>query len=198
MPTSSNTFDDVLIDHIVFKLKPTSVLDVGAGAGKNGKLIRSKGYTGQLDAVEPTASYVEQFSLEQTYNKIYPVDLRTFLDTEHKFKYDVAVFGDVLEHFYRSQVIDYLDYVLYKVNWAIVIWPNFVPQEDDGNNPYEIHKSNFTLTDLSEKFDVQYFIKNFGYFNGDMSKPGAVFNYAVLKGHMARYQDSVYNFRTWK
>lgn len=40
MPFSSNTFDDVLVDHVT-KLSPSKVLDVGSGAGKNGKIIKS-------------------------------------------------------------------------------------------------------------------------------------------------------------
>jgi hypothetical protein len=198
MPHSATTFDHILQDHIV-KLNPNTILDVGAGSGKNGKLIRATGYSNTLECLEPTEKYVSEFKLSEIYNTVHPYNIQDFVNKQYKFQYDVVVFGDVLEHLFRSQVVDYLDYFLYKSKWIIVLWPNNMPQDDHGNNPYEIHKSNFTLNDLTEKFDVQYYVKNFAYYNwNDPNLSDAYLNYAVLKGYLTERNKSVYNLGMWK
>jgi len=198
MPYSANTFDNILQDHVV-KLQPQSILDVGAGSGKNGTLIRQTGYKNILECLEPTEKYINEFQLTNIYDNIYNANIHDFINTKYKFNYDLVIFGDVLEHLFRSQVIDILDYFLYKAKWIILLWPNNMPQDDYGNNPYEIHKSNFTLNDLTSKFDVQFYIKNFAYYNwNDPNYSDAYLNYAVLKGCMNERNKSIYNLGMWK
>ena len=196
MPHSATTFDSILQDH-VRNIKPTSILDVGAGAGKNGKLIRNLGYTGNLECIEPTSSYITDFNLKSVYDTVHHTDLKTFIDTQYKFQYDLVIFGDVLEHLFRSTVIDYLDYFLYKSKWIIIIWPTNMPQNDVGNNKYEIHKSNFKINDLTEKFDVQFYLKNFlSYICNNSSFNAQCIHYTVLKGYTTPIHESLYNFKT--
>lgn len=196
MPHSATTFDSILQDH-VRNIKPTSILDVGAGAGKNGKLIRNLGYTGNLECIEPTSSYITDFNLKSVYDTVHHTDLKTFIDTQYKFQYDLVIFGDVLEHLFRSTVIDYLDYFLYKSKWIIIIWPTNMPQDDWGNNKYEIHKSNFKINDLTEKFDVQFYLKHFlSYLNNNSSFNAQCIHYTVLKGYTTPIHESLYNFKT--
>ena len=195
MPHSATTFDSILQDH-VRNIKPTSILDVGAGAGKNGKLIRNLGYTGNLECIEPTSSYITDFNLKSVYDTVHHTDLKTFIDTQYKFQYDLVIFGDVLEHLFRSTVIDYLDYFLYKSKWIIIIWPTNMPQDDWGNNKYEIHKSNFKINDLTEKFDVQFYLKNFlSYLYNNSSFNAQCIHYTVLKGYTTPIHESLYNFK---
>ena len=144
MPHSSSAFDHILLDHIK-QINPSTILDVGVGAGKYGSIIKNSGFAGQIDGIEPTESYRTEFDLDSKYSTIFPVTLQEFM-TRPAFNYDVAIFGDVLEHLYRSQAIDTIDYFLYKCNWLIVIWPNNMPQGAEGDNAYEIHKSNFTIS----------------------------------------------------
>ena len=195
MPHSATTFDSILQEH-VRNIKPTSILDVGAGAGKNGKLIRNLGYTGNLECIEPTSSYITDFNLESVYDTVHHTDLKTFIDTQYKFQYDLVIFGDMLEHLFRSTVIDYLDYFLYKSKWIIIIWPTNMPQDDWGNNKYEIHKSNFKINDLTEKFDVQFYLKHFlSYLNNNSSFNAQYIHYTVLKGYTTPIHESLYNFK---
>lgn len=194
MPHSLNSFDNILLEHIRH-LKPSTILDVGVGSGKHGTLLRNSGYAGRLDGIEPTEQYRIEFDLSNRYNTVFPVTLQDFVNTTYKFNYDVALFGDVLEHLFRSEVIDYIDYFLYKCKWIIIVWPSNLPQHDEGNNPYEIHKSNFTLNDLTQKFDVQYYVKNFAYFDrGNPHLAEISLNYAVIRGYTTPRNASIYNF----
>jgi hypothetical protein len=196
MPYSANTFDHILQEHVM-RLKPISILDVGAGAGKNGKLVRQTGYDYQLDCLEPTNNYISEYNLTSIYNTVYPYNISQFIDSLYKFNYDLVIFGDVLEHLFRSQVIDYIDYILYKCKWVIVIWPNNMPQDDYGNNPYEIHRSNFTIHDLTSKFDVQFYLKDFVYYNNnDSNLLESYMNYTLIKGYLTPKNASIYNFST--
>ena len=191
MPYSANTFDDILRQHLAI-INPNSILDVGAGAGKNGNLIRNSGYSGILDCLEPTESYVTEFNLSTIYNTIYPYSIENFVDHVPKFQYDLVIFGDVLEHVFRSKVIDYLDYFLYKSKWIIVIWPNNMSQDNWGNNPYEIHKSNFKIDDLTQKFDVNFYFKKFLSYNNNHSEYTDVYlNYAIIKGYLTPIHNSI-------
>lgn len=191
MPWSANTYDDLLSQHIR-QLNPATILDIGAGAGKNGTIARNSGYSKQLDCIEPTDAYISNFKLDTIYDKIYRMDLLRFIETEYKFQYDLAIFGDILEHTFRSQVIDYLDYFLYKCKWVIVIWPTNYPQDNWGENPYEIHRSNFKLHDLVEKFDVNFYNKKFLMsYNENPNYSPIHMNYVVLKGYITINSDSI-------
>jgi len=190
MPYSSNTFDQILVDQVL-GLKPKTVLDVGAGAGKNGLLLRNAGYQGKLDAIEPTQNYIEKFNLVNQYDKIYPQSLEEYVQKNPTNRYDVVIFGDVLEHLFRSAAMDYLDYFLYRTCWVIVIWPTYLPQDDYENNHYEVHKTNFDLRDIMQKFNVQYFVSQYGYDNPEPHSMAARFNYCVIKGHMVSQRENI-------
>lgn len=194
MPFSSNTFDSLLVDH-VNKLSPETILDVGAGAGKNGKLIRNF-YKGTLDAIEPYRDSIQEYSLGKIYNNIYQLGLKDYLDHYSHNRYDLIIFGDILEHLYKSQVIDYLDYLVYRTKWIIIIWPTNLVQDDTLGSIYEIHRSNFNLKDLSD-FDISFYTKNFGWYNNTPEYPACDFHYAVIKGNLAKRDEFVYNFPNW-
>jgi hypothetical protein len=195
MPYSSNTFDDVLLDHTI-RLAPESILDVGAGSGKNGKIIHP--YSKNIDAIEPTNEYIEKYELSKIYREIYNVDVQTYTKQYSQKRYDVTIFGDVLEHLFRSEVIDIIDYFLYRSKWVIIIWPTNLAQDDAENNSYEIHKNNFNLNDLN-KFEVVYYLKNFGGYNfNNPAYTPCNFHYCVLKGCFTQKNLFVYNFANWK
>jgi N-acetyl-gamma-glutamylphosphate reductase len=95
----------------------------------------------------------------------------------------MVIFGDVLEHFFRSEAMDYIDYFLYRSDWVLALWPTFMPQDDAMDNAYEIHKSNFNLIDLSTKFDIHHYEKKFAWYNNnDAHYQHAEYNYCLMKG----------------
>lgn len=196
MPFSSNTFDGVLADHI-FRLSPNSVLDIGSGAGKNGKIVKKINSKIILEGIEPTQKYIEDFNLNSFYDKIYQKDIQTFCKEDSKNRYDVVIIGDVLEHFFRSEAIDYLDYFLYRSKWVIAVWPTNLFQDDAHENHYEIHKNNLDLNDLTSKFNVVYYVSNFGGWHQDYKIEPCNFHYCVLKGRHAKKDQFIYNFKNW-
>jgi len=206
MPYSSNTFDDVLVDH-VNRLNPEKVLDVGAGAGKNSKLIHDRclAKPKEIHAVEPTSHYVDLYSLKKSYEHVYQMDIITWLKNNSETNYDLVLMTDVLEHLFKSEVFDVLDSILYRTSWLIAIWPTNLPQDARTNienhrinNPYEIHKCNLSLSDLSSNYNVHYYVKQYGWHNyNDFLLPKVDFHYAVISGLRTRTDSSIYNFQIW-
>jgi hypothetical protein len=113
MPKSSElgkVFSKKMIDSI----KPSTILDVGIGAGTYRDLCASN--TAIWDGVEIFQPYIERFNLNQKYSTIFNEDVRTFTPTKN---YDLVIFGDILEHITENEALevlaktyDYTKYVL--------------------------------------------------------------------------------------
>lgn len=186
MPFSSTTFDSVAASHLI-KIEARSVLDVGSGAGKYGKLVKQILPQARVEGIEATKEYIEQYKLRDCYDEIHEMTLRDYCNIHPRKRNDAVIFGDVLEHFFRSEAIDYIDYFLYRSEWVFVIWPTMMPQDDADENSFEIHKSNFGLGDLVGKFDVHHYEKKFGWFHwNDAEMTHCEYNYAVLRGYVTK------------
>jgi hypothetical protein len=186
MPFSADVFNGLIESHIK-KINPQSILDVGAGAGKYGKILKSISTEFKVDAVEPTLQYLVDYKLNDIYNKVHCDTIQDFAKRNSRNRYNAVIFGDVLEHFFRSEAIDYIDYFLYRSDWVFVLWPTFMPQDDAMDNSYEIHKSNFNLIDLATKFDIHHYEKKFGWYHwNDPQFTHCEYNYCLMKGYVTR------------
>ena len=186
MPFSADVFNGLIESHIK-KINPQSILDVGAGAGKYGKILKSIYPECKIDAVEPTQKYIDDYNLNDVYSNVYCKTIREFAISNPTNRYNAVIFGDVLEHFFRSEAIDYIDYFLYRSDWVFALWPTFMPQDDAMGNSYEIHKSNFNLIDLSTKFDIHHYEKKFGWYHwNDPQFTHCEYNYCLIKGYVTR------------
>lgn len=186
MPSSISVFNDTIKDHLQ-TINPNTILDVGAGAGKMGFLCREVVKHSQIDCIEPTESYITQYQLNSIYNNVYNISIQDFATKHCRNRYDLTIFGDILEHLFRSEAIDCLDFILYRSNWVMIIWPTNLPQDDWGGNGYEIHKSNFKLSDISSKFDVHYYRKKIlGYNLNNPDYSSFELNYCLIKGYMTK------------
>jgi len=178
---SATTFDSKILRQLL-ELNPTSILDIGAGGGKYGKLLKSALPNCRIDAVEPTQKYVDENGLTSIYDTVYQMNIEEYLEKHPRGGYDVVIIGDILEHLYRSRVIDYLDFLVYNNNWILCIWPTNLRQHDTDGNSYECHRSNFKLKDLSDKFEVVHYEKKFQFWCADYVHPSIDMHYCVLKG----------------
>ena len=156
MPGSVGSFNEVLARHVA-KIAPTSILDVGCGAGFHGHLFRAIAPTAQLEAIEPTEKYWTDYNLENTYNILHKMTVQDFTETDTKI-YDLVICFDILEHLYLSEAIDTIECLLYSTRNMIIAWPTNYTQGHWEGNPYEKHKSNMTLADLT-RFDITYYQK---------------------------------------
>ncbi len=136
--TSYNTFDIALLESLRL-IGPSAILDIGAGGGKYGQLVRANGIAPAARStaleIDPTCSEV----LAKHYDEVriagaddlyaHPGDI-----------YDTILMGDVLEHLLASDGLDLLQYLVNRSRYIIIITPEAMPMPI-GANFYLGHNS---------------------------------------------------------
>jgi SAM-dependent methyltransferase len=126
MPYSAMTFDQI-VARLIELTHPASVLDIGPGAGKYGKMIqalRERGVAiGSSAAVEIDASYIEKYGLNDIYDVVQLGDAADLPDVGPNAEWDLVVLGDVLEHFRKSRGTDLIEYLYYRTRQIILVVP---------------------------------------------------------------------------
>lgn len=154
----SSRFDLIpLVLNIVIQQKPKSILDVGVGFGKYGVLFRE-----YLDIWNTKEKYgkrnlklygIEAFGkyknpVWDVYDKVFIGDISKLFPRISKLgRIDLLFLGDVIEHFTKPQAKK----ILSKLNYdrVIIITPE-IPSVQSAvyGNPYEKHKSKWTIEDF--------------------------------------------------
>jgi hypothetical protein len=121
----------------IIELNPKTVLDVGAGQGVYLDLIRDGLGSGVVvNAVEVWQPYIDQFNLENRYDKLFAMDVKSMTN----FAYDLVILGDVLEHMSEESAVELWDRISKQAKHAIISIPIIHYHQDAINgNPYEIH-----------------------------------------------------------
>lgn len=97
-----------------------SLLDVGAGPGGVGKVMRNRGFAGRIVAIEPVAGRIAPNA--EYYNEIHTCHIENF-QTEQSF--DVIMLADVLEHLHDPwQALNSLRHLLSPTGLLLVQVPN--------------------------------------------------------------------------
>jgi hypothetical protein len=108
-------------------MRPTSVLDIGPGAGKYGLIVKALRENGveieSLAAVEIDESYIEQFKLNDIYDVVQLGDAAMLPDVGPDAQWDLVILGDVLEHFRKSRGTDLIEYLYYRTKYIILVVP---------------------------------------------------------------------------
>jgi SAM-dependent methyltransferase len=130
--------------------QPKTVLDIGAGAGKYGRLVKEVLPDAEVTGVEIWGPYVKQFGLDEIYDTVHICDARIY----PFFSYDMVFLGDVLEHMTRSEATDIWRKVSRSAKYAVVSIPIVhFPQGDFEGNPFEIHvEDHWTHDEVLEYF----------------------------------------------
>lgn len=139
MPYSYQFFDAGVAD-VVNQLNPSSILDVGPGAGKWATLLKKQGR--MITGVEIHEPYVNQFNLRSLYDEIIIGDVCeiSFLQEEIGAFYELVLLGDVLEHLTVEQATDLLERLKVCGIATLVLVPFGYEQGECYGNPHEAHK----------------------------------------------------------
>jgi len=183
MPSSHLYQINEIVELIVLS-KPKKLLDIGVGFGKFGFLSREylelwdgeenyEKWTHTIDGIEAFPKYLTPVH-KYIYNKIYTGDALKIIPGIKK-KYDLILLIDVLEHFTKKDGTKLLKECLKITNNILISTPlDIGDQEDCFDNPYEIHKYQWTKEDLSiifANYDKKY-VKNMhsiiGFFGKDV------------------------------
>lgn len=125
---------------------PTRVLDVGAGYGKHGVLLREYlDPTPVVDGVEAWHPYVAAHRLHGIYDHLIEADVLD-LDQATLDRYDLVVMGDVIEHLPKAAALALLHRIR---GWVVIATPAMHFDTDPGLPPTEAHVSHWTVEDLT-------------------------------------------------
>lgn len=131
--------------------KNARILDVGAGSGTYSNLLGD--YFTDIEAVEVFKPNIERYELEKKYKKVYNVDIKDF--KYPKFKYDIIIFGDIIEHLEEEEAFKVLMYAYERCKEMIVALPYMYEQGIEEGNVYEIHKQpDLTPTNVLERYPM--------------------------------------------
>lgn len=137
MPYSSRESDAFVID-FVWRNQIFNVLDVGAGAGKYYDLLGP--HLACIDGIEVWEPYIHQFNLRDKYDNLYFGDARALVSTMTEGRYDMVLFGDVLEHMPKEDALTLWQESARVATWGLISVPIIhFPQGAEYGNPYEVH-----------------------------------------------------------
>lgn len=121
------------------------VLDVGAGDGKWGRIL--KGKVKRIVGLEVWSKYIRKYKLHTLYDKVVQADARRFNDWQ---RFDVIILGDVLEHMMRDDALALIE-KLRQAGPRVYLTIPITPDPQDGSvygNPYETHLDQWTHEEL--------------------------------------------------
>lgn len=148
MPYSENTFDD-LAYALVDRIQIDRFLDIGAGNGKYGKLIKLLHPHSLRTAVEIERDYIERFALDTVYGEVLHMDATHLIEARLEDTYDLAILGDCLEHMRKSVGVDLLSFLVYRVRYALIIFPERYLQGPWLGYRSEAHISSWSAHDFA-------------------------------------------------
>lgn len=144
MPFSHNALDPVVAS-ILRQLTPSSLLDIGAGAGKYGVMMREveaeSGLKCHKIAVEVNPTYIDRFNLSASYDELWVNDAGELITSRPDLSGDMVVWGDCIEHLPKSQGVDLIEYLLYRFRQLLIIFPIDLPQGTWEGHAREAHVS---------------------------------------------------------
>jgi len=152
MPTSHWSYISKIVDTIK-KYNPSSILEIGVGAGKYGILSREyleiyganrwqkKDWKVIIDGVEIYKPYITD-QIKHYYSNIYNDDIVNLFKTNQLGKYDLILMTDVLEHLTKENGIYILAQIFEHSKASILAVPiGDWRYEFEGENKAESHIS---------------------------------------------------------
>ena len=151
-------FDNKLKETISL-ISPLRVFDVGVGMGKIGNIVKEISLNCFVEGCEIHEDYLETYKERHSvYSLIHPKSIISIIKTLDS-KYDLVVFGDVIEHLFFSQVYDVLDFFQYRSRFIIIITPLSSCQSAWEGHIHERHVSDVKLTDISSRYNILEYVK---------------------------------------
>jgi hypothetical protein len=156
VPHSSHLSLTMVMEH-VSRLHPTRVLDIGAGYGKWGYLVREaldfipgrlqpSTWQVEIDGLEifPTGSPLAEW----VYDRMLVGNALDMLGTLRE--YDLVILGDVIEHFTKADGLRLLRTLLEQNRNVIVVTPMDFFEQNAEENAHEQHLSLWSQDDFAE------------------------------------------------
>ncbi len=146
MTPTSHPDNKALFRRVALAGEPGSILDVCAGTGDFGTLARIHRPAAQIDGVEVWEPYC--IDGKGCYDRMIVGDALEVIPTLGH--YDLALFIGALEHFEREDGKRMLELCAAFAETTLLVTPcNPSKQGAVNDNPYEVHRSAWSLDDLA-------------------------------------------------
>ncbi len=130
------TFDRIT-QHLIKLINPAKILDIGAGGGKYGRLLKKVVPNCHFTALECDVE-THPILIENGYDDIIAGVSDTLYERSADV-YDTVILGDVIEHMRHSQGRDLLEFLNYRARYIIISTPECMPMR--GASYFESHNS---------------------------------------------------------
>ena len=147
MPGSFPIFDAVC-EHLIGAIAPARALDVGAGAGKYGRLLADAAPACERVAIEVEAAHAERFGLHELYQRVEVVDAADWWRHHPDESFDLVIVGDSLQQMAKFDGLDLLNAMTYRAAWLLLVVPEFVVQGAVEGFASAVHRSVWSERDL--------------------------------------------------
>ena len=151
MARSYEYFKEDIRDYLEKNYKKSArILDVGAGEGTYYNLLHD--YFNNIEGVEVFKPNIDNYKLENKYKKVYNIDIKDFI---YPHRYDIVIFGDIIEHLEVEEAQKVLEYAKDMCTEMIVAVPYQYEQGIEEDNIYEIHKQpDLTPINMLERYPM--------------------------------------------
>lgn len=147
MPGLPPVFDAVA-EHLIARIAPSHALDVGAGDGKFGRLLRTAAPACDRSAIEIEPALVAQHGLADLYWRVETADATRWWRDNPDEIFDLVVLGDCLQQMPKSEGLDLLNAMTYRAGWILVLVPEFVVQGAVDGRSSAVHRSVWSERDF--------------------------------------------------
>jgi SAM-dependent methyltransferase len=153
---SSTSLCDYILRQQIKQVGPKDVVDFGAGGGKNGRLVKQViGKGCRLIAVEGFERTVNMLSAQGLYDDVQHDLIQNWIKSESR-SYDLAIFGDVLEHLTSREIHGIIKKSRRIFKTIIIIAPlHDIFQDEAYGNPLEVHRSYITQRFFDRYYPVE-------------------------------------------
>lgn len=147
MPFSDAAFDMEV--ELYFRLTGhETVLDIGPGEGKYGKLLRGARPDARLIGIELDADYVAEYKLRDLYDEVWVMDAGDLINDANRV-FDAVIIGDCIEHMRKSVGLDLLNFLVYRSKVILVKFPLQMLQNAWEGHASEAHLSVWSKNDFN-------------------------------------------------
>jgi hypothetical protein len=151
MPTSDKQ-GKFIAKALISSAQPTHIWDVGAGQGTYFDLLFDYLDDCYWIAVEIWKPYIEKYELKRDYDLVIQDDIRNYpFIGEAEPRYDLIIFGDVLEHMPEDDARALILKAKEHFRWILVSIPIVHAEQGEVNgNPYEAHLKHWDFDEMHE------------------------------------------------
>lgn len=139
---------DGIVEYFVASMAPSLALDVGAGSGKYGRLLRRAAPSCHATALELSPGHVKAFGLENIYGRVEVADAAVWWRRNPVEVFDLVIAGDCLQSMAKSEGLDFLNAMVYRCAWLVVLAPEFIIQGAIDGELGAVHRSAWSERDL--------------------------------------------------